>query len=114
MPDGEQLQAFIIFDTEIFFETGSQLFQLLLVAVEAEGEHQGRGLYHVGVDVEVGADGEDGLQIAFFHKRIVAGRDGDQRLVVLDDIGWDTLVGLAVGAVDEGGFMVGVETRLHL
>ena len=77
MANGEQLQAVVVLDAETFFEAGPQLFQFLFVAVEAEGEHQGRGLDHVGVDVEVGADFEDGLQVALVHERIVARRDGD-------------------------------------
>ena len=38
MSDGEQLQAVVVFDTETVFKVGSQLFQLLFVAVEAERE----------------------------------------------------------------------------
>ena len=73
VPDGEQLQALVVLDAEIGFEAGSQLFQLLLVAVKAEGEHQCGGLDHIGVDVQVGANGEDGLQVALIHKRVVTG-----------------------------------------
>ena len=108
------MQAFIILHTETVFEVGSQLFQLLLVAVEAEREHQSRGLDHIGVDVQVGADFEDGLQVAFVHERVVSGRDGDQRLVILDDIGGNALVVFTMAAIDERWLVVGVEERLHL
>ena len=101
MPDSEQLQTFIILDAEIVFKAGPQLFQLLFVAVETEREHQSRGLDHVGVDVEVGADFEDGLQVTFVHERVVAGRDGNKGLVVLDDIGGDALVVFPMSSVDE-------------
>ena len=114
MANGEQLQAVVVLDAETVFEFGSQLFQLLLVAVEAERKHQGGGLDHVGVDVEVGADGKDGLEVALVHERIVAGRDGDQRLVVLDDKRGDALVVFTMATVDERGLVVGVEERLHL
>ena len=101
MANGEQLQPVIVLDTETVFEVGSQLFQLLLVAVEAEGEHQCRSLDHVGVDVEVGADFENGLEIALVHERVVAGRDGDQRLVVFDDKRGNALVVFPMTAVNE-------------
>ena len=114
MADGEQLEPVVVFYAEIVFKACPQLFQLLLVAVEAEGEHQGGSLDHVCVDVEVGADGKDGLQVAFVHERVVAGRDGDQRLVVLDDIRGDALVVFPMTAVDERRLVVGVEERLHL
>ena len=68
MADSEQLQAVVVLDAETVFEVGSQLFQLLFVAVETEREHQGRGLDHVGVDVQVGADGKDGLEVALVHE----------------------------------------------
>lgn len=54
--ESEQLQAIIVLDTEIDFKAGSEQFQLLFVAVEAEREHQGRGLDHVGMDVQVSAE----------------------------------------------------------
>ena len=59
MPDGEQLQAFVVFNAEIVFEAGHQLLQLGFVAVETKREHQGGGLDHVGVDVQVNANGKD-------------------------------------------------------
>ena len=49
----------------------------------------------------------------FVHKGVVAGRDGDQRLVVLDDIGGDALIVFPMTAVDERWLVVGVEERLH-
>ena len=109
MSDGEQLQSVIVLDAETIFEVGSQSFQLLLVAVEAEGEHQCRSLDHVRVDVEVGADFENGLEIALVHERVVAGRDGDQRLVVLHDIGRDAFIVFPMAAIDEGGLVVGMK-----
>ena len=101
MADGEQLQAVVVLDTETIFEVGSQLFQLLFVAVETEGEHQRGSLNHVGVDVELDAKGENGFQVVFVHEGEVAGRDGDQGLVVLDNIGRDALVVFPMTAVDE-------------
>ena len=75
MANGEQLQPIVVLDTKTVFEVGSQLFQLLLVAVETEREHQCRSLDHVGVDVEVGADFENGLEIALVHERVSGWRN---------------------------------------
>ena len=113
MANGEQLQPVVVLDTETVFEVGSQLFQLLFVAVETEREHQRRSLDHVRVDVQIGTDFKDGLQVAFIHERVVAGRDGDQRLVVLDDVGGNGFVVFPMAAVDERRLVVGMEERLY-
>ena len=66
------------------------------------------------MDVEVCTDFKDGLQVALVHERVVAGRDGDQCLVVLDNKRGDALVVFPMAAVDERRLVVRMEERLHL
>ena len=111
--DGEQLQAVIVLDAEIVVEASHQLIEFAFVAVEAEREHQSRGLNHIGVDVQFDANGEDGFQVVFVHKGEVAGRNADQRLVVLYYIRRYVLIVFAPCAIDNRWCVVGVEERLH-
>ena len=59
MPYRKQGQSLVVFHLEGLLESGKESFQLVVVVVEAEREHQGRGLDHIGVDVELVAGGED-------------------------------------------------------
>ena len=86
VPDGEELKPIVVFDAEIVSECGDERLAFRIVVVETEAEHQGRGLHHVGVDVQFVASRKDDLQVVLVHERKIAGRDADKSLVVFYDV----------------------------
>ena len=73
MPDGKEGKALVVFHLEGLMERSDEAFQLPVVMVETEREHQGGCLDDVCVDVELIAGCEDDLQVMFVHERVVAG-----------------------------------------
>ena len=109
----EESQFPVVFHLEGLAECSNEVFQFLFLMVETEGKHQGGGLDDVGVDVEFVASGKDEPKVMFVHERIVTRGDGDQGLVVLDDVGGDFLDAWIGSAVDDAGLVLGMEKRLN-
>ena len=66
------------------------------------------------MDVQFVAGGEDELQVVFVHERIVAGRDRNQRLVILDDIRRNLLDVRVRFAINDGRLVFRMQERLYL
>ena len=82
MADGEELQAVVVADDERLFEGGDELCELALVLVEADGEVQGRGLNHVGVDVQLVEHCKEDAEVLLVHERIVTRTDCHKCLII--------------------------------
>lgn len=86
MTDGVKLEVFVVFYAEHLAQRFHQGFALGIIVVEAEGEHEGRGLHHVGMDAELVADFENRLQVVLVHEGEVAWRNAHQGLVVFYNV----------------------------
>lgn len=101
MADGEELQAVVVADDERLLEGGDELGEFALVLVEADGEVQGRGLNHVGVDVELVEHAEEDAEVLLVHEGIVTRTYRHKCLIIFHYERRDVFDEL-VGAVDNG------------
>ena len=106
--DGDELEALVVAQAELVLQVVAELVEKHWVVVDAKREAEGSVLHEVDADVQFGEDGKDGLEVVFGDEAKVFGEDGEERLVVFEDV--EGCEGLDGGeGTDDGTGCVGIE-----
>ena len=84
--DGDELEALVVAQSELVLQIVAELIEEQRVVVDAKGETEGCVLHEVDTNVQFGEDGKDGLQVVFSNEAEVFGQNGEEGLVVFEDI----------------------------